>query len=518
MTNRIVLRFAAGVSPGYIDSLLDANALVLDTAEMHRPGVYVANKTNAASGEILALANSIYSNAQVMYCHPDFVAEVVQHGVPNDEFFAYQWNFRNTGQTLGTPGADIDAAAAWDITAGDSDVVVAVIDDGIQYLSGYQHPDIDYSRVLPGYDFGGNHPKYIASPDNDPSPCNLYTHGMACAGLIIAAQNNSEGMSGVAPGVRIRCVKIAAGSPGFDECTWLPIAYFSRIAWAIEWAAGSDANIFSCSWGMPPNDDVATEILFAYWGGKAMFFSAGNESRNSAEGVSFPASLPYVMAVGATDQWDRVWNYSNKGDSIDVMAPSGGYGGGNLFSLDGVRNTGYVPALYQCAPQTENNYMCGFGGTSGACPQVAGIAALILSVRPDLQNGSSFQVQELYQLIKVSAEDQLGDTSDTPGWDRYYGWGRVNAKAALDSALAWAPTCDWKVGDADGSGHYSISDAVYLINYIFAGGPPPTPHPRGSGDSDCSSQVSISDAVYLINYIFAGGPPPAVNCDCREYY
>ncbi len=83
--------------------------------------------------------------------------------------------------------------------------------------------------------------------------------------------------------------------------------------------------------------------------------------------------------------------------------------------------------------------------------------------------------------------------------------------------------CTWKVGDADGSGAITISDAVYLIDHIFGpcegcpSGPPPTPHNPGSGDADCSGSLSISDAVYLINYFFAGGPPPGQVCNCADY-
>jgi len=77
--------------------------------------------------------------------------------------------------------------------------------------------------------------------------------------------------------------------------------------------------------------------------------------------------------------------------------------------------------------------------------------------------------------------------------------------------------CQWLVGDADGSGSINISDAVYLIAYIFAQGDPPTPHPVGSGDADCSHSVNISDAVYLIAYIFSHGPAPGQTCDCTSY-
>ena len=77
--------------------------------------------------------------------------------------------------------------------------------------------------------------------------------------------------------------------------------------------------------------------------------------------------------------------------------------------------------------------------------------------------------------------------------------------------------CTWLVGDADNSGTVNISDAVYLISYIFSGGTAPAPSPIGSGDADCSNTVNISDAVYLIAYIFAGGPAPGQTCDCNNY-
>lgn len=92
------------------------------------------------------------------------------------------------------------------------------------------------------------------------------------------------------------------------------------------------------------------------------------------------------------------------------------------------------------------------------------------------------------------------------------------------SALSLAVTanvsdnhCQWLVGDADNSGSIDISDAVYLISFIFAGGAAPVPDPIGSGDADCSMSVDISDAVYMISYIFSGGPAPGNTCDCTNY-
>lgn len=78
--------------------------------------------------------------------------------------------------------------------------------------------------------------------------------------------------------------------------------------------------------------------------------------------------------------------------------------------------------------------------------------------------------------------------------------------------------CNWLVGDANGNGFWEISDAVYLIAYVFERGPLPTPHPVGSGDADCGYTVDVTDAVYMINYVFDGGPEPGYNCSCSDYY
>jgi hypothetical protein len=105
-----------------------------------------------------------------------------------------------------------------------------------------------------------------------------------------------------------------------------------------------------------------------------------------------------------------------------------------------------------------------------------------------------------YQVFALDAESQKSVGSNL-------GYVSVN----------FGPACEWLVGDADGDELINVSDAVYLIGYIFAGGPAPTPHEVGSGDADCSGVVNISDAVFTLSYIFAGGPPPGDGCSCEDY-
>jgi hypothetical protein len=109
--------------------------------------------------------------------------------------------------------------------------------------------------------------------------------------------------------------------------------------------------------------------------------------------------------------------------------------------------------------------------------------------------------------VKVRAIDNFGEYS-------YYR--SINIEQYLKPSLSECP-CFWPIGDANGDGGIDISDGVYMIQYIFAGGPAPHPESVGSGDANCDGFADISDAVYLINYIFAGGPYPGPICDCHDY-
>jgi subtilisin family serine protease len=189
------------------------------------------------------------------------------------------------------------------------------------------------------------------------------------------------------------------------------------------------------------------------------------------------------------------------GPELDVVAPSGDVNlWGDIWTLDRVGANGYNPSLITCSPQNVD-YDCKFGGTSAACPEVSGIIALLLLRRPSLVG----QTALIRAVIDSSSEDQVGEVGyDTPGWDQYYGYGRVNADRALMAVVR---------GDNDNSGGVDISDVVYLTEYIWDGGPAPQPH-KGVADANCDGSVDISDCVYLIAYIFSGGLPPRI---CYRY-
>jgi hypothetical protein len=207
------------------------------------------------------------------------------------------------------------------------------------------------------------------------------------------------------------------------------------VATAFRWAAAHGADVLSNSWieniPLPIVHSAIVDVTKPGGIGRdgkgcIGLFASGNESG----AVLWPARYAEVIAVGATDKTDRVWSYSGHGRELDIVAPSGDIWTTDLVGLAGWNNSD--PKIL--------DYINGFGGTSAATPIAAGVATLILSVEPNLTN------DEVRHFLERSAKD-LGD----PGRDDYYGWGRVDARAALDMVLAKRADLnnDWKVDEED---------------------------------------------------------------------
>ena len=359
--------------------------------------------------------------------------------IPNDEYFPMQWHLHNTGQSGGTPGADIRAPEAWEITTGDPNIVVAVIDTGVDS----KHPDL-VNNLVPGYDF--------LDDDEIPDPAGNDAHGTACAGLIAAEGNNGIGVTGVTWNCKIMPVRIFGNRP---DGTWYSCTEAEE-ATAIRWAAGHGADILSNSWVESKNPtpilySAIVDVTKASGIGRAgkgcvVTFSVGNDSSLI---TWYPVRYPEVIAVGAADRNDQRCWYSDYGPELDIAAPSG-----PVLTWDEVTNTKGIGCLwttdiaglpgYSSDPRNPwpdvLDYYAVFRGTSAACPVAAGVAALILSVEPNLTS------DEVRHFLERSAKD-LG----APGRDQYYGWGRVDARAALDMVLAKRADLnnDWKVDFSD---------------------------------------------------------------------
>lgn len=312
---------------------------------------------------------------------------------PNDPCYPVQWPLANTGQIYpesgshreppGTPDCDIDANEAWDIHTGSSDVIVAVVDSGVDY----NHRDLvnnmwTDSNGLYGHDF--------LNEDND--PCDDHGHGTHCAGIIAADTDNGFDIAGVSWNTKIMAVKVGtSGKINMDAAIK-----------GIEYAVDNGADITSNSWGGPLNPQSLKETCdYAYSQGVVMVAGAGNSNTDVPK---YPAFYESVISVAATDSNDDKASFSNYGDWVDIAAP-----GVDILSLraDGT-SMGTV----------QDDYKTVASGTSMACPHVAGLAALCLAEEPNLTPG------DVRVLIKYYADD-VGDPN--------IGSGRINAYSTLSN-------------------------------------------------------------------------------------
>jgi len=354
---------------------------------------------NVGSGfEVLARANNLAEDVRVAWAEPDMYFQVRKDLIPNDPAFDSLWGIHNTGQYNGTPGVDMNGPEAWDITPGDPTVIVLVMDDGTQL----NHPDIN---LLNGIDLTGN--------DTDGGPANeCDNHGTSVAGCITGKADNGIGGTGIAPGCKVLPAKVTISTV---PCDGTGSGANSWVVDALNYGEIQGARVSNYSVSQPASSAIADKYEATRDNGMVHFTSAGNNG-NTAQ--TFPASLPTVNAVSAIDNDGNLASFSSYGEDIVLTAP-----GMYVYTTDRTAFYGY----------TGYDYYPWFGGTSAASPYAAGVAALLLSAQPTLTSA------EAEELLYCTATD-LGD----PGWDEQFGYGLVNAHAAVDPS----------VGDTDGDGVY----------------------------------------------------------------
>lgn len=407
----------------------------------------------AADADIPALAAELAADPAVEFAAPDRRAYLAY--VPNDPSYGTNWGHDNTAQLpaydwsggtndhtlapVGLPGFDADTDLAWDqpTAFGSPSVIIAVLDSGVDLL----HGDLP---LVPGYDFG----------DGDPVPADdipgVAGHGTCCAGVAAAIPDNGYVAAGVAGGCAIMPLKVGDSAGNL---------YLSYVANALYHAANNGARVVSMSFSTPgimsdPLLDPA--IQYTFMQGLVLLAAAGNDNTPV---IDYPANRPEVIAVGAASPCgERKRSSSNPADLAYGVLPDP-----NSYTCDGERwwGSNYGPmapdgpdALDVLAPTMlpttditgPGGYRSGdlepwFNGTSCATPYAAGICALILSADPSL---SPMQVRDY---LVQTATDVVGVES-SPGWDRYSGYGLVNADRALQAALT--PVADFSVSASNG--------------------------------------------------------------------
>jgi len=272
----------------------------------------------------------------------------------------------------------IQAPQAWDFTVGEENVFVAVVDGGAAAV-----PDLSQKLLL-----GANIIEGGTDTTGDGG------HGTAVTGIIASSTNNSIGVAGVTWLNKILPVKVYTDT-GYTTC--------SAITKGIVWAADNGAKIVNMSFGGPSECSGEKSAVDYAWGkGIVLVAAAGNDSCSAP---SYPAAYTNVIAVTSTDPNDVLSSFSNYGSWVSVAAP-----GRNIVTT------------------YSNGAYAGFSGTSAAAPVVAGIVGLVRSANPVLSNS------QVKSIIEQNSDD-LG----APGFDIYYGWGRVNAYKAVLAALGAAP-------------------------------------------------------------------------------
>lgn len=458
MTDEFRVQFEEGVTRAEIDEINAKYGVEIflkdarDEQQARDYNEYLLRVTETSSLSTLEVANSYYESALTKWSLPNFHTNyrsdshrasgarraAPQRTAVNDPLYDEQYYLNNTSNNLGTSDVDIDAPEAWNLTKSSSSIMVAIFDDGTE-----QHEDFYSGQVVSGYTAGGG--------DGSPGPDS--DHGQAVAG-IIAANHNTKGIRGVAPNVKIMPVRILGVGASPNE-----------VENVIDDAWQNGADVLSNSWGGPEDDGIEAAFVRARENGRngkgsVIVKSAGNRGHLNNE-VTFPATVPGMLVVGAVDKNDNKWYYSPEDNEVNIVAPSGDIrGDGDVRTTDRMRSSGYEPDATACdetddADEPENYYGC-FGGTSAAAPQAAGVAALMLSVNGGLSES------EIRAKIEATADD-YGTTS----WD---GEGRLDARNSVEEAypplnaqiysgpmkVTEDETATWEASVSGGSGSFSI--------------------------------------------------------------
>lgn len=360
------------------------------------------------------------------YVEPDYLVEGSSSEtstIPNDQYFNRQWALHNDGTfTMGgtfspKDDADIDMPEAWEIEQGDTSVIIALLDSGCKM----DHPELlgrlwKNSAEIPANNLDDDENGYVDDVNgwdfinNDNDPNDDGGHGTRMAGIIGANANNATGFAGVNPNARIMVVKVLDNDgKGNSTVTSKGIVY----------AVKMKANIINMSLaGLNYTKTEHDAVQYADKNNVLIITGTGN---SNTEKISYPAAFDEVLAVGTTGPDDKRYSVddstgSNYGAEIDITAP-----GVYIFGLD---------------YKDDNKYNLYSSGTSDAAAYTTGVASLLLSKNPHLTPA------QLKSILEQSADDLVGDPAeDVRGWDKYFGWGRLNAHKALTLASSVKKAC-----------------------------------------------------------------------------
>ncbi|MDH4453922.1 MAG: S8 family serine peptidase [Verrucomicrobiota bacterium] len=426
-SRRIVRKqLAVRLRPG-VDTQALAVAMGLRVLGAHpsAPG-YVMFEA-ADSGAALLAVEGLRNRPEVTAVEPQLARQQRKRFIPNDTLFTQQWHLRNTGQSGGLAGADVNVTSVWDNYKG-AGLSIGVIDDGLQT----GHPDLS-ANVDTVNDRDWND----GTPD-DPNPLlSADFHGTSCAGVAAGRGNNNLGISGAAPEATLVGLRLI-GAATTD----------SQEAEAMGWR-NDIIQVKTNSWG--PVDDARTlegpgtltlaalqTAATSGRGGKGtIILWAGGNGGDVGDDSNYDgyANSIYTIAVAALGNTGTQAYYSEPGANLVVTAPSNG-GTLGIVTTDLVGASGYNTGSV-AGELLDTNYTNDFGGTSSATPLAAGCVALLLQANPNL---GWRDVQEILirSASKVNAADtDWADNAAGIHFNHKYGAGLINTQAAVTLASSW---------------------------------------------------------------------------------
>jgi subtilisin family serine protease len=393
--DQVLVKFKSSLS----EEMREATVVAYQSRKIRRiPRIDIYQLQTPENVSVEEMLYLLEQNPDVEYAVPNHIRHLAI--TPNDPLFGQQYALYNPGQAV-PPGSpqqgigrpDIKASEAWEETMGDDDVIIAILDTGADF----GHPDLDDKLLSNGYDF--------VNDDSDPTDDN--GHGTLVAGVAAAETNNGEGIAGVAWNCKILPIKIADDTGLVDVATEVL---------GIERAVQNGAHVINLSIAGPgysqPERDA---IRDAANNGVVVVAAAGN----AGGGTEYPAAYDECIAVAATDIDDLRTDWSNYGPEIDVAAPGEGI-------IAPVPTWYWGPGSFPYASAD---------GTSMSAPHVAGLAALIISIKgleeDDilLDDNDILIVEDVMNIIRYTADDV--NYANYSGRDDYIGFGRINMERAL---------------------------------------------------------------------------------------
>ncbi len=421
-TENIFIKFLDTIKAEDCEKILSTENLTVKERAEYAKNAFIVSAPEGTGLKIFDIANAMLQKKQVELCHPELIRKKSTRTI-----HVRQWHLKNTVVNGVSVNANVKADKAHALTQGEN-TIIAVIDDGV---------DINN----PEFSMAG---KVVAARDatfnsSDPRPKFAgEKHGTACAGVAAAS---GVAASGVAPKAKLMPIRLSNELGSSQEAN------------AFKWAADHGADVISCSWGptdgdwsdpadpmhtnmVPLPDSTRLAMLYAVTNGRngkgcVITYAAGNGNEDTRfDGY---ASSEFVMAVAASNDTNSRSIYSDFGDAVWCSFPSSDFEAPEfnhaapltpgIFTTDRVGNAGY---------NKIGDYTEDFGGTSSACPGIAGVVALILSANADLT------WQQVRDVIKNSCDkiDTANGNYNANNHSKFYGFGKIDAERAVKNAIA----------------------------------------------------------------------------------